>query len=122
EDKMELVVHEDYAAEVATRQIEGTRLARLAPLPGKTSKELFMKYFKIFLHFDELRENQTPFLERKIGPAWFTQDFPASNADDEEEVSEIWSAFLDPIVLSCRLGAQSKYIYRISWLPPKSRV
>ncbi|MCI55857.1 hypothetical protein A2U01_0077108, partial [Trifolium medium] len=59
EGKMALAVPEDYAAEVVARRIEGTRLARLAPMPGQTSKKLFMKYMKIFLKFDELRENQT---------------------------------------------------------------
>ncbi|MCH88939.1 hypothetical protein A2U01_0009832 [Trifolium medium] len=91
---LELAVPEDYSAKVTACRIEGTRLARLAPIPGQHSKQLFMKYMKIFLKFDELRENQTPFLERKIGPAWFTRAFPASNPDDEEEeINEIWTAY-----------------------------
>ncbi|MCH80982.1 hypothetical protein A2U01_0001760, partial [Trifolium medium] len=118
ESKMGLVVLEDYVAEVAERQSEGTRLVRLAPHPtGQNSKQLFMKYMKIFLKFDKLTEAQTPFLERKIGPTWFTEDFPASNPDNEEEVNEVWSAYLDPTVLSCRVGSQSKYIGLVGYQP-----
>ncbi|MCI98353.1 hypothetical protein A2U01_0119656, partial [Trifolium medium] len=40
---MGLAVPADYTAEVAERQIEGTRLVRLAPHPiGQNSKQLFM--------------------------------------------------------------------------------
>ncbi|MCI20129.1 hypothetical protein A2U01_0041290, partial [Trifolium medium] len=63
-----------------------------------------MKYMKIFLKFDKLSKRNTPFIERKVGPTWFREDFPANNPDNEDEVNEIWHAYLDPTVLSCRIG------------------
>ncbi|MCI31975.1 hypothetical protein A2U01_0053187, partial [Trifolium medium] len=100
EKEIGLTIGEDYLAEIAEHRIEGTRLVRLSPHPiGQNSKQLFMNYMKIFLKFDKLSEQHTPFLERKIGPTWFTEEFLASNSDNEEEVNEVWSAYLDPTVL-----------------------
>ncbi|GAU51698.1 hypothetical protein TSUD_415080 [Trifolium subterraneum] len=74
---------------VSNRQIEGSRLALL-------------------------RQRQT---ERQVGPAWFKQDFPATNPDDEENINEIWLAFLSPTVLSSRLGAGKQYLGLVGYQP-----
>jgi hypothetical protein len=48
-----------------------------------------MKYKNFFLSFDKFLPHHAPFVERKFGPAWFTEDFPALDLDNEEEVNEV---------------------------------
>jgi hypothetical protein len=104
EQEMRLNIPSDFAQEVANRTVEGGRLVRLSPNSFEQQpQKLFMKYMKIFLNFDKFLPRHAPFLERKFGPAWFTEDFPATDQDNEEEVNEIWKAYLDPTVISCRI-------------------
>jgi hypothetical protein len=115
---MGLIVSSDYAEEVASRTVEGGRLVRLCPNSlEQQSQKLFMKYMKIFLEFDKFLPRHTPFLERKFGPAWFTEDFPAMDPDNDEEVNEIWKAYLDPTVISCRIGVNSNCIGLVGCQP-----
>jgi hypothetical protein len=72
---------------------------------------------KIFLNFDEFLPRHAPFLERKFSPAWFTEDFLAFNPDNEEEVNEVWSVYLEQIVLSCRIGAKSNQLGLVGYQP-----
>ncbi|GAU49261.1 hypothetical protein TSUD_137440 [Trifolium subterraneum] len=103
---------------VSNRQVEGSRLALLRQRQtGLSTGELFTLYFKIFLSFNEIKEINTPFIERQVGPAWFKQDFPATNPDDEENINEIWLAFLSPTVLSSRLGAGKQYLGLVGYQP-----
>ncbi|MCI31838.1 hypothetical protein A2U01_0053050, partial [Trifolium medium] len=101
---MGLTIGENYLLEIEKRQIEATRLARLSTPVWQDSKTLFMKYMKFFLKFDKLTKQNTPFIDRKVGPTWFREDFPGTNPDNEDEVNEIWHAYLDPTVLTCRIG------------------
>ncbi|MCH97759.1 hypothetical protein A2U01_0018755, partial [Trifolium medium] len=118
EKELGLSIGEDYLAEIANRSIKGTRLVRLAPHPIKQdSKTLFMKYMKIFLNFNKITAQHTPFLERKFGPSWFTEEFPASNPDARDDVNDIWTAYLDPTVLSCRVGNQPKHLGLVGYQP-----
>ncbi|MCH82814.1 hypothetical protein A2U01_0003626, partial [Trifolium medium] len=118
EKELELLIGEVYLPEIAERSIEGARLVRLAPHPiNQDSKTLFMKYMRIFLKFDKITEHHTPFLERKIGPNWFTEEFPPSNPDARDDVDEIWTAYLDPTVLSCRVGNHPKHLGLVGYQP-----
>jgi hypothetical protein len=115
---MKLFLPTDDVENVSTRRIEGTRLALLKQRQiNLTPRELFKLYFDIFLAFEEIEEANTPFLKRQVGPAWFTQDFPATNLDDEEEVYEIWLAFLSPTILFSRLGISKKYLGLVGYQP-----
>jgi hypothetical protein len=118
EEELRLIVPSDYAEEVANRTIDGGRLVRLSPnsLEQNTQK-LFMKYMKIFLNFDEFLPRHAPFLERKYGPAWFTEDFPALDPNNEEEVNEFWSAYLEQTMLSCRIGDKSNQLGLVGYQP-----
>ncbi|MCH98819.1 hypothetical protein A2U01_0019827, partial [Trifolium medium] len=104
EKEMGLTIGKNYLPEIENFQIEATKLARLSPPIWQDSKTLFMKYVKIFLKFDKLTKRNTPFIDRKVGPTWFREDFPATNPDNEDEVNEIWHAYLNPTVLTCRIG------------------
>ncbi|MCI37755.1 hypothetical protein A2U01_0058981, partial [Trifolium medium] len=78
ESKLNLFLPSNFDNAVSTRQIEGTRLALLRQRnAGLSSRELFMYYFKAFIDFDEISEQNTPFIRRQIGPTWFKKPFPA---------------------------------------------
>jgi hypothetical protein len=72
---------------------------------------------KIFLNFDKFLPRHAPFLERKHGSSWFTEDFPALDPDNEEEVNEVWRAYLEQTVLSCRIGTKSNQLGLVGYLP-----
>ncbi|KAH1239999.1 hypothetical protein GmHk_08G024298 [Glycine max] len=92
EQEMGLIIPQDYAEEVANRSIEGQRALRLTPKTfDQNPQKLFLKYMKIFLSFDKFLPRHAPFISREVGPAWFTDDFPAVDPDNEEEVNEICS-------------------------------
>jgi hypothetical protein len=77
EKELEFYLLGDYEAEARKRQIEGTRLVRLVPLPlGLNYEQSFLKYFNVFLGLKAFKEEYTPFIKRIIGPSWFVQLFP----------------------------------------------
>ncbi|KAL5156645.1 hypothetical protein HKD37_15G041574 [Glycine soja] len=118
EQEMGLIIPQDYAEEVANRSIEGQRALRLTPKTfDQNPQKLFLKYMKIFLSFDKFLPQHAPFINREVGPAWFTDDFPAVDPDNEEEVNEIWSFYLNPQILSCRTGIQSNYLGLVGYQP-----
>jgi hypothetical protein len=59
------------------------------------------------LNFNQFLPRHAPFVERKDDAAWFVEDFPAFNPDNEDEVNEVWKAYLEQTVLSCRIGDKS---------------
>ncbi|KAH1240879.1 hypothetical protein GmHk_07G018620 [Glycine max] len=118
EQEMGLIVPQDYAEEVANRSIEGQRALRLTPKTlDPSSQKLFLKYMRIFLSFDKFLPQHAPFISREVGPAWFTDYFPTVDPDNEEEVNEIWSFYLNPQILSCRTGVQSNYLGLVGYQP-----
>jgi hypothetical protein len=72
---------------------------------------------QIFLNFDKFLPLHAPFLECKYDPAWFTEDFSALDPDNEEEFNEVWSAYLEQTVLSCRIGAKSNQLGLVGYQP-----
>ncbi|KAH1214822.1 hypothetical protein GmHk_13G036099 [Glycine max] len=118
EQEMGLIIPQDYAEEVANRSIEGQRALRLTPKTfDQNPQKLFLKYMRIFLSFDKFLPQHAPFISREVGPAWFTDDFPVVDPDNEEEVNEIWSFYLNPQILSCRTGVQSNYLGLVGYQP-----
>ncbi|KAL5148570.1 hypothetical protein HKD37_13G035601 [Glycine soja] len=118
EQEMGLIIPQDYAEEVANRSIEGQRALRLTPKTlDQNSQKLFLKYMRIFLSFDKFLPQHAPFISREVGPAWFTDYFPTVDPDNEEEVNEIWSFYLNPQILSCRTGVQSNYLGLVGYQP-----
>jgi hypothetical protein len=117
EKELELFLPADYEAEARRRKIEGTRLVRLIPLPrGLNYEQQFLKYFNIFLSLKTFKEEYAPFVKRTIGPSWFVTPFPPIEGF-EESVSAQWLAYLDPTVLSCRIGTTSKYYGLVGHFP-----
>jgi hypothetical protein len=76
-----------------------------------------MKHMKMFLSFNQFLPRHAPFVERKYGVAWFTEDFPAFNPDNEEEVNEVWRAYLEQTVLSCMIRDKSNQFGLVGYLP-----
>ncbi|KAH1209248.1 hypothetical protein GmHk_15G043829 [Glycine max] len=106
EQEMGLIIPQDYAEEVANRSIEGQRALRLTPKTlDQNSQKLFLKYMRIFLSFDKFLPQHAPFINREVGPAWFTDYFPTVDPDNEEEI------------LSCRTGVQSNYLGLVGYQP-----
>jgi hypothetical protein len=75
-----------------------------------------MKHMKMFLTFDRFLPHHAPFIERKYGAAWFTEDFPAFDPDNEEEVNEVWRSYLEHIVISSRIGGKSNQLGLVGYL------
>jgi hypothetical protein len=118
ETELGLIVPSDYEKEVNEREIEGQRLVRLTPRSlDQDTRRLFMKHMKMFLNFNTFLPRHAPFVERKYGAAWFTEDFPALDPDNEEEVNEVWRAYLEQTVLSCRIGDKSNQFGLVGYLP-----
>jgi hypothetical protein len=116
ETKLGLIVPSDYQKEVDERLVEGGRLVRLSPRSlDQNTQRLFMKYMKNFI--DKFLPRHAPFLERKYGAAWFTEDFPAFDPNNKEEVNEVWRAYLEHTVLSSRIGAKSNQLGLVRYLP-----
>jgi hypothetical protein len=72
---------------------------------------------KMFLNFDKFLPRHAPFVERKYGAVWFTEDFPAFDPDNEDEVNEVWRAYLEQTVLSCRIGANANQYGLVGYQP-----
>jgi hypothetical protein len=117
EKELELFLPEDYEAEARTRQVEGTRLVRLTPLPRSLDYEQqFSRYFNVFLNLRTFKKEYAPFIERIIGPSWFVQPFPPLPEIEEFGLAQ-WLAYLDPTVLSCRIGTTSKDYGLVGYFP-----
>jgi hypothetical protein len=117
EKELELFLPGDYEAEARRRQVEGTWLVRLIPLPrGLDYEQQFLKYFNVFLNLKAFKEEYTPFVKRVVEPSWFVQPFPPL-PDFEESISAQWLAYLDPTVLSCRVGLTSKDYGLVGYFP-----
>ncbi|KAK2409177.1 serine/threonine-protein phosphatase 7 long form protein [Trifolium repens] len=117
ETELKLFLPGDYEEEARKRQIEGTRLVRLTPLPlGFNYEQLFLKYFNIFLNLKTFKESYAPFIERKVGPSWFVLPFPPLPEFEEFALAQ-WSAYLDPTVISCRTGLTAKDYGLVGYFP-----
>ncbi|PNX60247.1 hypothetical protein L195_g060091, partial [Trifolium pratense] len=57
-----------------------------------------------------------PFVDRPLGPPWFTQEFP-SPPEFEAITNNLWSAYLMPTVLSCRIGLTSGDFGLVGYFP-----
>jgi hypothetical protein len=118
ETELGLIVPSDYHEEVDEREVEGQRLVRLTPRSlDQDSRRLFLRHMQMFLDFTQFLPRHAPFVERKYGAGWFTEEFPASNPDNEEEVNEVWRAYLEQTVLSCRIGGNSNQFGLVSYHP-----
>jgi hypothetical protein len=118
ETELRLIVPSDYQQEVDSREVEGQRLVRLAPRSlDQDTTRLFMKHMKMFLNFDKFLPRHAPFVERKYGAAWFVEEFPAFDPDNEDEVNEVWRAYLEQTVLSCRIGTNANQYGLVGYQP-----
>ncbi|CAJ2644439.1 unnamed protein product [Trifolium pratense] len=118
EKELGLFVPTEHQESIARRNVEGIRLIRLQPNPlEQNSQQLFMKYMKIFLGINEFKPKHAPFVKRPIGPYWFVEEISVLNLDLEEEVNEVWTAYLDPTVLSCRIGTLSSEYGLVGYQP-----
>ncbi|XP_045809919.1 uncharacterized protein LOC123904282 [Trifolium pratense] len=118
EKELGLFIPTEHHASIAKRKIEGTRLIRLQPNPlEQNSQQLFMKYMKIFLAIDQFKPEHAPFVKRTIGPSWFVKEIPVLNPNAEEEINETWTAYLDPTILSIRIGTLSSEYALIGYQP-----
>jgi hypothetical protein len=117
EKELEFYLPGDYEVEARRRQIEGTRLVRLVPLPmGLNYEQSFLKYFNVFLGLKTFKEEYALFIKHVIGPSWFVHPFPPLK-DLEEFCLAQWLAYLDPTVLSCRIGTTSKDYGLVGYFP-----
>jgi hypothetical protein len=118
ETELGLIVPSDYQKEVDEREIEGQRFVRLTPRSlDQDTRRLFMKHMKMFLNFNQFLPRHATFVERKYGAAWFTEDFPAFDPDNEEEVNEVWRAYLEQNVISYRIGDKSNQFGLVGYSP-----
>jgi hypothetical protein len=118
ETELGMIVPSDYQEEVDGREVEGQRLVRVAPRSlDQDSGRLFIRHMKMFLNFDKFLPRHAPFVERKYGAAWFVEDFPAFDPDNEDEVNEVWRAYLEQTVLSCRIGANANQYGLVGYQP-----
>ncbi|GAU30389.1 hypothetical protein TSUD_58010 [Trifolium subterraneum] len=115
--EMHLFLPDLHNEEVAKRQIEGVRLARLIPRTrGLTYQQLFLQYFEAFLGLKEFKERFAPFADRQIGPSWFIHPFPPL-PESEEYQNTVWSAFLTLTVIFCRFGLKSIEFGLVGYFP-----
>ncbi|PNX64117.1 hypothetical protein L195_g053852, partial [Trifolium pratense] len=76
-----------------------------------------MKYMKIFLAIDQFKPEHAPFVKRPVGPHWFVEELPVLNPDVEEEVNEAWTSYLDPTILSIRIGTLASEYGLVGYQP-----
>ncbi|CAJ2642239.1 unnamed protein product [Trifolium pratense] len=115
--ELDLFLPEPFYDESRAHQVEGTRLARLVPRErGLAYDVAFQQYFNAFLNLKKFKPSFAPFVDRPVGPPWFTQHFP-SPPDFEEVVNNIWSVYLMPTVLSCRIGLTSGDFGLVGYFP-----
>ncbi|CAJ2641681.1 unnamed protein product [Trifolium pratense] len=76
--ELDLFLPEPYYEESRTRQIEGTRLARMVPRERGLGYDVaFQQYFNAFLSLKKFKPSFAPFVDRPLGPPWFTHRFPS---------------------------------------------
>ncbi|XP_045802476.1 uncharacterized protein LOC123896078 [Trifolium pratense] len=115
--KLDLFLSEPYYEESRTRQIEGTRLARMVPRERGLSYDVaFQQYFNAFLSLKKFKPSFAPFVDRPLGPPWFTHRFP-SPPEFDMVTNSIWNAYLMPTVLSCRIGLTSGDFGLVGYFP-----
>jgi hypothetical protein len=78
--------------------------------------QAFLFYFQAFLNLKEFKPSFTPFLNRPIGPQLFIHPFPPL-PECEEEMTNIWKAYLTPTLLSCRFGTTSTDFGLVGYFP-----
>jgi hypothetical protein len=83
---------------------------------GFSYDQAFLFYFQAFLNLKEFKPSFTPFLNRPIGPQWFIHPFPPL-PECEEEMTNIWKAYLTPTLLSCRFGTTSTDFGLVGYFP-----
>src|SRR3954463_9074801 len=71
---------------IKNRAVEGTRLALLTPKEetGKL-REHFLAYVMMFARCHHFSPSMAPFVNRTVGPEWFTRKFPTTSQDQETE-------------------------------------
>src|SRR3954464_13030988 len=57
------------------------------------------------------------FLQRTVGPEWFTRRFPATSPDQQTESVTIWEAFLTPRLLYHRLRPSKSQCVLLCYQP-----
>ncbi|XP_058755341.1 uncharacterized protein LOC131628527 [Vicia villosa] len=89
---------------IKSRAVEGTRLALLTP-KEETGKlhEHFLAYVMMFAQCYQFSPSMAPFVQRTVGPEWFTRRFPAMSPNQQTESVIIWEAFLTPRLFYHRL-------------------
>ncbi|CAJ2673185.1 unnamed protein product, partial [Trifolium pratense] len=115
--ELDLFLPEPYYEESRTRRVEGTRLARMVPRERGLGYDVaFQQYFNTFLSLKEFKPSFAPFVDRPLGPPWFTHRFP-SPPEFEMVTNNIWTAYLMPTVLSCRIGLTSGDFGLVGYFP-----
>ena len=71
----------------------------------------------MFLNFDKFLPRHAPFVERKYDAAWFVEEFPSFDPDNIDEINEVWRSYLEQIVLSCKIGANSNQFGLVGYQP-----
>src|SRR6266487_208129 len=118
EQEIGFTIPESRKPQIQERTFEGMRTVWLTPnYIENDPKTFFMKYVKVFLNFDSFKPQHAPFSTRDIGPNWYTDVFPPTDPDLDDEVDELWSTYLDPTLLSCRIGSMAKNFGLIGYLP-----
>src|SRR4051812_306229 len=69
---------------IKNRTVEGTRLALITPKEetGKL-REHFLAYVMMFAKCYQFSPSMAPFVQRAVGPKWFTRRFPAMSPDQQ---------------------------------------
>ncbi|CAJ2676058.1 unnamed protein product [Trifolium pratense] len=115
--ELDLFLPEPYYEESRTRRVEGTRLARMVPRERGLGYDVaFQQYFNTFLSLKKFKPSFAPFVDRPLGPPWFTHRFP-SPPEFEMVTNSIWNAYLMPTVLSCRIGLTSGDFGLVGYFP-----
>jgi hypothetical protein len=75
--ELDVMLPQMHYEESGKRQIEGTRLALMMPRPrGFSYDQSFLFYLKAFLKLKDFKPSFAPFMDRPIGPQWFTHPLP----------------------------------------------
>jgi hypothetical protein len=115
--ELDIMLPKMHYEEAGKRQIEGTRPALMTSRPrGFSYDQAFLFYFQAFLNLKEFKPSFVPFFDRPIGPQWFVHPFPPLK-ECEEEITNIWKAYLTPTLLSCQFGTTSTDFGLVGYFP-----